>query len=86
MLPIHFPPWQTVYWWFRRLVRSFLFQVIHDVALMLDQQAQGREDQPTAAVIDSQTVKAPGAARRSCASARRRQIIAPLMEMTWPEM
>lgn len=19
MLPIHFPPWRTVYWWFRRL-------------------------------------------------------------------
>jgi len=21
MLPAHFPPWQTVYWWFRRFVR-----------------------------------------------------------------
>lgn len=36
MLPTHFPRWQTVYSWFRRLVRSFLFQVIHDLALMLD--------------------------------------------------
>ncbi len=60
MLPTHFPPWPTVYWWFRRLVRSFLFQVIHDVALMLDRQAPGRNVQPTAAVIDSQTIKAPG--------------------------
>ncbi len=21
MLPVHFGPWQTIYWWFRRLVR-----------------------------------------------------------------
>lgn len=71
MLPTHFPPWQTVYWWFRRLVRSFLFQVIHDLALMLDRQAQGRHEQPTAAVIDSQTIKAPGAARRGYDAAKR---------------
>ena len=25
MLPVHFPPWQTVYWWFRRFVRLLLF-------------------------------------------------------------
>ena len=23
MLPIHFGPWETVYWWFRRLMRRF---------------------------------------------------------------
>src|SRR5580658_11041984 len=34
MLPKDFPPWPTVYWWFRRFVRRFLFQTIHDVALM----------------------------------------------------
>jgi len=25
MLPSDFPPWQTVYWWFRRIVRRLLF-------------------------------------------------------------
>ena len=60
------PPWQTVYWWFRRFVRRLLFKVIHDVALMLDRQQQGRQGQPTAAVIDSQSIKAPGAAVRGC--------------------
>ncbi|GAB3555496.1 IS5-like element ISMac15 family transposase [Noviherbaspirillum agri] len=64
MLPVHFPPWQTVYWWFRRFVRRLLFKVIHDVALMLDRQQQGRQESPTAAVIDSQSVKAPCAAAR----------------------
>ncbi len=38
MLPKDFPPWQTVYRWFRRLVRRLLFRTIHDVALMLDRE------------------------------------------------
>lgn len=64
MLPKDFPPWQTVYWWFRRFVRLLLFRTIHDVALMIDRERQGREASPTAGVIDSQTVKAPSAAAR----------------------
>jgi transposase len=65
MLPKDFPPWQTVYWWFRRFVRLLLFRAIHDIALMLDRERQGREASPSAGVLDSQTVKAPaaGAAR-----------------------
>ena len=43
MLPKDFPPWPTVYWWFRRFVRRFLLQTIHDVALMLDRERVGRE-------------------------------------------
>lgn len=42
MLPNDFPPWQTVYWWFRRLVRRLLFRTIHDLALMLDRELAGR--------------------------------------------
>lgn len=39
MLPVHFGPWQTVYWWFRRLMRRFLFQAIHNLCLMWRSQA-----------------------------------------------
>ncbi len=59
MLPKDFPPWQTVYWWFRRFVRRLLFRTIHDVALMLDREREAREQSPCAAVVDSQSVKAP---------------------------
>ena len=59
MLPNDFPPWQTVYWWFRRLMRRFLFRTIYDMGLMLDRERAGREASPTAAVVDSQSVKAP---------------------------
>lgn len=58
MLPIHVGPWQTVYSWFRELARRFSFQTIHDVELMLDRERQGREQSPTAGVIDSQSIKA----------------------------
>jgi transposase len=59
MLPIHFGSWQTIYWWFRRLARRFLFQTIHDLELMLDREREGREASPSGGVLDSQTVKAP---------------------------
>ena len=59
MLPIHFPPWQTVYWWFRRFVRRLLFRTIHDLAVMIDRERAGRAASPSAGVIDSQSVKAP---------------------------
>jgi transposase len=58
-LPVHFGPGQAVYWWFRRFVRRLLFRTIHDVALMSDREAAGREASPTGGVLDSQTVKVP---------------------------
>ena len=64
MLPVHFGPRQTVYGWFRELARRFLFQTIHDVALMVGRARAGREASPSAAVIDSQSVKATQAEAR----------------------
>ena len=63
MLPKDFPPWQTVYWWFRRFVRLMLFQTIHDIAVMMDRERAGRQASPSAGITDSQTVKAPEARR-----------------------
>ena len=53
MLSNTFPPWQTVYWWFRRFVRLLLFRTIHDLTLMIDREQSGRAAQPTEGVIDS---------------------------------
>jgi putative transposase len=71
MLPKDFPPWQTVYWWFRRFVRMLLFRTIHDVALMIDRERSGRTTGPTAAVIDSQSVKAPTSKKRGYDAAKK---------------
>jgi transposase len=64
MLPKDFPPWQTVYWWFRRFVRRLMFRTIHDMAVMLDRERSGREASPSGGVLDSQSVKAPVAEQR----------------------
>jgi transposase len=71
MLPAHFGRWRTVYGWFRELARRFLFQTIHDVELMLDRDRAGREASPTAAVVDSQSVKAPSAETRGYDAAKK---------------
>lgn len=71
MLPKDFPPWETVYWWFRRFVRQLLFGTIHDVALMLDRERAGREASPSAGILDSQSVKAPAAQHRGYDAAKK---------------
>ena len=71
MPPKDFPPWRTVYWWFRRFVRRFLFETIHDMAVMIDRERAGREASPSAGVVDSQSVKAPGADRRGYDAGKR---------------
>jgi putative transposase len=57
LLPDSFPPWRTVYRWFVRLRDGGLFEAINHHLVMLDRERSGREASPTAAVIDSQSVK-----------------------------
>jgi transposase len=71
MLPIHFGPWQRVCGWFRELARRFLFQTIHDVELMLDRERQGREQSPSAGVIDSHQSRHPTPKQGVATQARR---------------
>lgn len=49
MLPNDFPPYQTVYCWFRQLMRRMLFRTVHALALMLDRMRSGREVVPIGA-------------------------------------
>lgn len=56
-LPREYPPWQTVYGYFRRWRIAGVWQRIHDRLRAWVRQQQGRERQPTAAILDSQTVK-----------------------------
>jgi len=50
VLPKDFPPWQTVCRRFRRFVRLMPFRTIHDIALTMDRERQGREASPSAFV------------------------------------
>lgn len=56
-LPPGFPPWQTVYRWFAFLRDRGFFQALNHALVIADRSRQGREEAPSAAVIDSQSVK-----------------------------
>lgn len=64
-LPHDFPPWQTVYAYFRDWQDDGTWKRVHDALMRRDRRRVGRADEPTGGVIDSQTVKAvaPGADR-----------------------
>jgi putative transposase len=57
LLPDSFPPWQTVYGWFARFRDDGTWEAINHRLVMLDRERVGRDASPTAAVIDSQSVK-----------------------------
>ena len=57
MMPKGFPPWATVYRWFARLREDGTWEVINHHLVMRDRERAGRDASPTAAVIDSQSVK-----------------------------
>lgn len=57
MLPKEFPPCPTVNWWFNKLNREGQWKAIHDALVGQSRRAAGRAETPTAAVIDSQSVK-----------------------------
>ncbi len=58
LLPKNFPPWQTVYHHFRQWTRNGLLARLNDRLRAKVRQAVGKHTQPTAASLDSQTVRA----------------------------
>ena len=59
-LPAGFPPWQTVYGIFRRWKENHFWAALNDALRILVRKDQGRRSQPSAAVLDSQSVKSAG--------------------------
>lgn len=59
-LPADFPPWQTVYGVFGRWQRNDTWAALNDALRILVRKAQGKRSQPTAAILDSQSVKSAG--------------------------
>lgn len=57
MLPDCFPPWQTVYGWFLRLRDGRVREGLNHTLVMADRERVGRQASPSAAIVDSQSVK-----------------------------
>ena len=60
MLPQDFPPHQTVYDYFRTWRRAGVWEQMHDTLRGDLREASGRTREPSAGIIDSQSVKATG--------------------------
>jgi putative transposase len=57
MLPKNFPPWQTVYGYYWRWLRSGRWPRINEALVRQARHQQGRPPEPSAAILDSQSVK-----------------------------
>lgn len=56
-LPTHFPPWEAVYQQGQRWIAAGCFeQIVHDLRELL-RAAVGKEKQPTAMILDGQTIQ-----------------------------
>lgn len=56
-LPKDFPPKSTVFGYFQRFVERGIWARIHDALYVDSRELEGREPQPSAAIVDSQSVK-----------------------------
>src|SRR3712207_990568 len=55
--PPVFPPWQTVYGYFRAFLNTGVWETIRHHLVMALRERGGREASPTAVIIDTQSVK-----------------------------
>lgn len=56
-MPNDLPPWETVYYYFRKFQRLGIWQEVNDTLREKLRQRSGRKRSPSAAIIDSQSVK-----------------------------
>jgi transposase len=56
-LPHDLPPWGTVWWYFRQWREDGLWEQVNTVLREQDRVRVGREPTPSAAILDSQSVK-----------------------------
>src|SRR5947209_4157626 len=57
LLPKGFPGWTTVRYYFDKWTRDGTWQRLNDALRVLLRQQEGRQDSPSAAILDSQSVK-----------------------------
>lgn len=80
-LPSDFPPWSTVAGYYYRWMRDGTWERVLDVLRGSERVRQGKTPEPTAGIVDSQTVKVPpqvgehGYNGHKCINGRKRHIL-----------
>ena len=59
-MPQDFPPWETVYWWFRKWRTDGTFEYINATLRKALRTRSGRNPLPSAGIADSQRTKSTG--------------------------
>ena len=57
MLPVDFPSWKLIYYYFDTWKKNGVFDVIHDSLVEKIRLKHGKKEQPTVGIIDAQSVK-----------------------------
>ena len=56
-MPSDLPPWQTVYYYYRKWRQNGFWQWLHDLLYQKVRSKYGKEDSPSVGILDSQSVK-----------------------------
>ncbi len=75
-LPHDFPPWGTVHWYYRCFRLDGTWQKIHDALRDKVRVSAGRKKTPSAAIVDSQSVKTTEKGGRMATTRARRSTVA----------
>ncbi len=71
-LPESFPPWETVYASFRQWQRDGTWERLHDALRRQVRVQTGRDPEPSAAIVDSQSARTTEKGGRAALTAARR--------------